>query len=92
MEEATIILNPVLQIRASRAAEVLGVSLEKANRILGQPDTRQILIAALNQTFNETIDRTLKEMCRVPTEIVPIRRDCCVKLKPLPEFKAGFGL
>lgn len=91
MEEAQIILRPMIQIRASRAAEVLECDLAKANKILGQPDTRKILTTALEQSFQECVDQVLKNMIRVPLEIVPVRRDCAVKLDPLPVFKtSGF--
>lgn len=92
MDESQIILRPILTIRASRVAEVLGVDLEKANRLLSQPDTRQILTTALEQSFQATIDATLKQMLRVPLESVPVVRDCAVKLPALPIFETGLGI
>jgi hypothetical protein len=89
---AHIILTPKIHIRGDRAAEVLGISLEQADKLLSQPDTKSLIQTALEQSFQETVDSVLRGMTRVPILSVPsIRVDCAVDLPVLPAFKAGFG-
>jgi hypothetical protein len=95
MDNAHLIFKPTIHIRAERVAEVLSIPLEKANQLLSHPETKQFLQVGLERAFQETVDRMLQEMSRVPlAAIAPIstRVDCIVELPPLPAAKAGFGL
>ena len=86
-QHAKLYFAPRIWITAEHAAEVLDVPIDKADQLLSRPDTNEILMAALHQAFNETVDRTLKEMLRVPHETVPTRIDCAVTLPTLPVAK-----
>lgn len=89
---AHIILTPKIHIRGDRAAEVLGISIEQVDKLLSQPDTKTLILNALEQSFQETVDSVLRGMTRVAIMSVPsIRQDCAVDLPSLPPFKAGFG-
>ena len=91
-QNAVIILRPSITIRAERVAEVLHVSIEKANKLLSQPDTGQIIRTALEAKFQTTVDELLQGMLRVPMEAVPAPRvDCSVTLPELPRMFPNFG-
>jgi hypothetical protein len=80
VDNAVIIFTPRIQVRAERVAEVLGIGIEQANRLLSQPETKNVIQAALEQSFQETTDKVLQQMSRVPTAAVPTRVDCAVYL------------
>lgn len=92
MSNAIIIFTPRITVRAERVAELLGVGIEQANRLLSQPDTKEFLQRALEQSFQQTVDTVLKGMTRVPTVAVPSNRvDCAVSLPLLPAAFSNFG-
>src|SRR5574337_1628785 len=77
---ARIIFNPKVELAAEHVAEVLQISIEKANQLLSRPDTNEILRTAIIQAIHQALDKSLQEMARIPHETVPIRRDCMVTL------------
>jgi hypothetical protein len=80
MQPAVLILKPAITITAERVALVLGVPLDRATEILSRPDTRDIIQAALDQKFHETIDSLIFTLLRQPTVGAPPKRDVLVEL------------
>jgi hypothetical protein len=78
-----LILTPILQIEVGSVALKLGISIGKASNMLNDPQTRQILTKALEQSFHETVDSILRELSRIPTESFSTVRDALVKLPDL---------
>lgn len=91
MSNAVIIFTPRITVRAERVAELLGISIDRANLMLSQPETKNIIQTALEQSFQETTDAILKSMTRVPAVAVPSNRvDCAVGIQGI-EFTPQLG-
>ncbi len=100
---AVLIVRPAITIRSERVAEVLGVSLDKADQILSDPNTKPIIVAALERSFQETVSLVIKAAVRIPTEAFstgttgttgttgphPVRVDCLVTV---PSVAGGSGV
>jgi len=84
MKNSQLFFAPKIWIKAEHAADMLGISLEKANQLLSRPDTNDILKAAMHRAVQDALLQTLQQMARVPHETVPTRIDCAVALPPLP--------
>lgn len=78
--------TPKIYVTAERAADVLGITLEKADQLLSGPETFEVVKAALADAMQKALIDILQRMARQrwPQETVPIRVDCVVDLPPLP--------
>jgi hypothetical protein len=86
MEHVKLVYTPEIIITAEHAADVLSISLEKADQLLSSPDTFGIVQEALSVGLQEALLKILQEMVRKrwPQDTLPIRRDCVVRLPNLP--------
>ena len=84
MENAKLFFKPSIWITAEHAADMLGISIEKANQLLSRPDTSELLKRAMHEAIQTALRYVLQEMERIPHETVPVRVDCAVALPPLP--------
>jgi len=84
VEHARLFFAPKIWITAEHAADMLGISIEKADQLLSRPDTSEILKAAMHAGLQAALRTTLEQMARVPHEAVPTRVDVAVALPPLP--------
>ena len=92
MDNAVLIFRPVIQVRAERVAEVLGIGTEQANKMLSQPEAREFLQAGLEQAFQKATTEVLQGMVRTAIVSVPGPRvDCAVALPALPNFVSRIG-
>lgn len=93
-ENAILIFTPRIRVAAENVALMCSVSIDRANRILSNPETKDLILRALDQSFHETVNRVLAELTRIPAAAVPSgpspRVDCAVSIPPLPPAKAGF--
>lgn len=91
-QNAVLNFRPLISVRAERVAEVIGVTIEEANRLLSREDTKSILEAALSQAFQEAVFSVMRQMSRVPTvSVTGPRVDCTVALPALPNFISRVG-
>jgi hypothetical protein len=70
-------------------AELLGISISKADQLLSRPDTNEILQKALHDSIQVTLFTTLSNMARTPHETVPTRVDCVVECPLVPPANPG---
>jgi hypothetical protein len=91
-ENAVLTFRPVLTVRAERVAEVLQISIETANKMLSQPETKDVLAAALSDAFQSAILRAFQQMTRTTMVSVPTRVDCTVELPALPAMSMVLGI
>lgn len=92
MQNAELAFRPVITIKAERAAEVLGITIEAANKLLSQPGTKEVINAALEQAFHRSVSETLRMLVRQAQVSVPAPRvDCAVALPALPQMVSRVG-
>jgi hypothetical protein len=85
-QHVRLFYDPKIYVTAEHAADVLGISLEKADKLLSSPDTYEIVKAAIAEGMQKALLETLQLMARQrwPQDTLPVRVDCYVKLPPLP--------
>lgn len=83
-EHTKLFFAPKIWITAEHAADMLDISLEKADQLLSRPDTNEILKTRMHQALQDALLATLQQMARIPHETVPTRVDCAVALPTLP--------
>lgn len=91
-QNAVLNFRPLISVRAERVAEVLGVTIEEANQLLSQPETRAIVERAINDALHAGVDTALVQMARIPLVSVSGNvRDCAVALPALPQMVSMVG-
>ncbi len=75
---------PKITVTAEHAAEILGVSIERADQVLSRPDTNEVLKVAMHEALQKVLVEVLHQMVKVPHESVPTRVDCVAQLPILP--------
>ena len=88
---AKLLFKPLIWITAEHAADVLHISIEKADQLLSRPDTNDLLKAAMHDAIQQSLVTVLKQMVRIPHESVPTRIDCNVNLPALPLVNPRIG-
>ena len=92
-QHVRLFFSPQIYVTAEHAADVLGISLEKADKLLSAPDTYEIVKAALGDGLQKALLEILQQMVRQrwPQDTIPVRVDCNVNLPSLPSVTGVFG-
>ena len=87
-ENAKIIFTPIIVITAEQVSQTFGFSIEKSNQLLSRPDSKLLFQKALEGSLQTALFEVVREISKVPHEIVPVRVDAAVRL-PAFELKAS---
>lgn len=81
-ENAVLWFTPKISIRAERVAQVLNISIDRANALLSEPNTKALIQAGLDQAFHSTVGDVIRGLSHLESirasspAPAQVRRDC----------------